>query len=352
VSEPVEHRNLLLGVASHRMVFGEIFDELAHTSPGLISEVGRCRPDEGLDVGNRGLATHGANPNGGRVAIVIEERVTRLLDTDLTSLRRIESRGYGTGFHAIAELQDGRTVFVKAGTEEVTSAFIRDEIGVYKRIQGAFMPELLGFDEADPPLLLLEDLSAATWPPPWGRHSIEAVQEALARVAATPPPPGLRPIEDRREWLCGGWGEIERDPAPFLSLDVCSPEWLGASLPALREAAESAPIEGGALIHLDVRSDNICLTDRGAVLVDWNHACRANPKLDLAFWLPSLRHEDGPAPEELLKDGGAFAALLAGFFGSRAGLPSPLTAPDVRLVQLAQLRVALPWAARELGLTL
>jgi Ser/Thr protein kinase RdoA (MazF antagonist) len=121
-------------------------------------------------------------------------------------------------------------------------------------------------------------------------------------------------------------------------------------LPPLREGAERAPIDGDALIHCDVRSDNICLTDRGAVLVDWNQACIANADLDVAGWLPSLRLEGGPEPEELMPDSRGLAAALAGYFGSRAGLPPPPTAPRVRPLQLAQLRVALPWAARELGL--
>jgi hypothetical protein len=281
----------------------------------------------------------------------LEGRVSGLFGAQVVRLSRIQTRGYGTAFHAIAELDDGRRVFVKAGAEEVTSAFLRKEIEVYRAVQAPFMPEFHGADERDPPILVLEDLSGGSWPPPWDERSIDAVREALAAVAGTPAPERLSSVEDDRERLCGGWAEIDRDPQPFLSLGVCTPEWLGAALPTLREAAEGAPIEGQALIHLDVRSDNICLTERGAVLVDWNHACRANPDLDLAFWLPSLRLEGGPEPEGLLPGAGRLAAMLAGFFGSRAGLPPPTTAPHVRAVQLAQLRVALSWAARELGLT-
>jgi thiamine kinase-like enzyme len=282
----------------------------------------------------------------------LEGRLSGLLGAHVVRLSRIQSRGYGTAFHAIAEVDDGRTVFVKVGMEDVTSAFLREEINVYRAVHAPFMPVFHGADERDPPILVLEDLSGGRWPPPWDGTAIEAVRDTLAAVAQTRVPEELGSIEDDRERLCGGWAEIERDPQSFLSLGVCTPDWLGAALPALREAAEAAPIEGESLIHLDVRSDNICLTERGAVLVDWNHACRANPDLDLAFWLPSLRLEGGPPPEALLSGGGAFAALLAGFFGSRAGLPPPETAPDVRAVQLAQLRVALPWAARELGLAL
>lgn len=281
---------------------------------------------------------------------MIEQRVSRLADSDVRSLRKVQSGGWGVSFHARAELADGRTVFVKAGSEEVTSGFVRDEQRFYSSVQGPFMPRLIGLDEEDPPLLVIEDLSEARWPPPWDDDAIAAVRATLVEVWATPPPDWLPPATDEAEWLLGGWADIERDPEPFLSVDVCSPNWLEGALPTLREAAETAPIAGNSLLHLDVRSDNICLAERGAVLVDWNLAHIGNPDLDLAAWLPSLEAEGGPQPEALLPDAAHFAALLAGFFGSRVGLPPPPTAPRVREVQLAQLRTALPWAARALGL--
>jgi hypothetical protein len=281
---------------------------------------------------------------------VIAERVSRLLGMRVCSLRRIEGRGYSVAYRAVAELDDGSSVFVKAGVEELTNHLLRVEQRFYRDVEAPFLPRLVAFDEDEPPLVVLEDLSEARWPPPWDEGSIDAVRRALALIAATPAPPVVEPIAHERERFVGGWAEIERDPSPFLSLGLCSRMWLEHSLPLLRGAAEAAPIDGDALIHFDVRSDNVCLTDRGAVLVDWNQACVANPDLDVAAWLPSLRLEGGPEPEELLPNAGGFAALLAGFFGSRAGLPPPPTAPHVRGIQLAQLRVALPWAARELGL--
>jgi hypothetical protein len=281
---------------------------------------------------------------------MIEERVARLLGSPVRTLERIEGRGYSVSYRAVVELEDGRTAFVKAGAEPVTSDFVREEIRFYGAVEAPFMPAFLGADEDEPPLLVLEDLSAGRWPPPWTEEAVDAVRAALAAVAATPPPESLDPIEDEREWLCGGWAEIERDPMPFLSLGLCSAEWLEDALPTLRAAAESAPIEGEALIHIDVRSDNICLLERGAVLVDWNNACVGNPDLDVACWLPSLQLEGGPPPEQILPGASGFAAALAGFFGSRAGVPPPETAPYVRPLQLAQLEVALPWAVRELGL--
>jgi hypothetical protein len=278
------------------------------------------------------------------------ERLSRLLGTKVRALTRVESSGYTVAYHAIAELQDGTTAFVKAATEPVTASFIRDEQRIFGALSGPFMPTLLAMDDDEPPLLVLEDLRAAHWPPPWDDAKIDAVREALAAVAATPPPTVVPPIGTHRDRLVTGWAEIEADPEPFLGLRVCSEAWLRQALPTLREASETAPIDGDALLHLDVRSDNLCIAERGAVFVDWNHASVGNPELDLAAWLPSLRLEGGPEPDELLAGAAGFAALLAGFFGCRAGLPAPPTAPQVRAIQLAQLGVSLPWAARELDL--
>jgi hypothetical protein len=281
---------------------------------------------------------------------VIEERVSAAVGRRVRSLRRVQTRGYAMAFHAIAEFDDGSTAFVKAGAEEVTSQFLRDELRFYQSVEGSFMPRLLGYDAGEPPLLVLEDLSEGRWPPPWDVAAVESVRRSLREVWATPPPDWVPPVTAERERLFGGWREIERDPAPFLSLRLCSREWLEAALPVLSAAAESAPVEGDALLHLDVRSDNICLTDRGAVLIDWNWVHRGNPDVDLAAWASSLHLEGGPAPELLLPEAGELAAALAGFFGARAGLPPPPTAPKVREVQRAQLEVALAWACRELGL--
>jgi len=125
-------------------------------------------------------------------------------------------------------------------------------------------------------------------------------------------------------------------------------------LPALLEASRPGMLEGDALLHFDVRSDNLCIRGDRAVLVDWNLACVGNPAFDVAFWLPSLTLENGPQPDELADDCAdvnAFAAVVAGFFAARAGLPPPPGAPAVRAFQLAQLEVALPWAIRVLGLS-
>jgi aminoglycoside phosphotransferase (APT) family kinase protein len=200
------------------------------------------------------------------------------------------------------------------------------------------------------PLLLLEDLSADYWPPPWTPASMEAVLMTLVDVAATRPPAGLRRLADDPPAM---WDAVAREPAPFLSLGLRSPSWLERYLPVLLEASRPALLDGDALLHFDVRSDNLCIRGGRAVMVDWNLACIGNAAFDIAFWLPSLTLEDGPQPDDVARDWpdvNPLAASVAGFFAARAGMPCPPGAPAVRAFQLAQLEVALPWAMRVLEL--
>ena len=242
----------------------------------------------------------------------------------------------------------GRSAFVKIGATALTAEWTRVEARIYATLHGWFMAEMVGFDDdGDRPALALEDLSAASWPPPWTETSIDAVVEALSAIHGTVPPPHVL----QREFDGGAeWRLVEADPQPFLGTGLCSSDWLIDALPALIAAASTAPLAGDALIHLDIRSDNLCFRDGRAVVLDWNHATRANADLDLAFWLPSLHAEGGPPPEALLPDAPGLAAWVAGFFCAHAGLPFLPEAPHVRALQLAQSRTALPWAARALGL--
>jgi hypothetical protein len=258
--------------------------------------------------------------------------------------------GYARNFARWSvELEDGRRVFVKLALDDMAAGWLRDEQRVYSAVEGPFIAEVLGWHDAERTLLVLEDMSGAHWPPPWREGDVDAVLRTLELVAGTLAPAELRPLEELREWL-DGWAMVAEDPEPLLSTGLCSREWLDGALPRLRRAFSDSDLSGGDLLHLDVRSDNLCLANGRVVLVDWNHACIGNALLDVVAWLPSLRLEGGPEPSEVVPDTRGFAALMAGFFAARAGLPPPPTAPHVRPFQLAQAQVALPWAARELDL--
>jgi Phosphotransferase enzyme family len=279
-------------------------------------------------------------------------RIERALKAAPIAWREVTRRGQTNASHWLVELPDGTTAFVKSARGDDTASWIRDEHLFYAQTRGApFLPRMLGWhDDGERPVIVLEDLSHAHWPPPWEPGHVDAVLTCLAQVASTTPPPDLPSVADSQFDL-QGWIEIEDDPEPFLALRLCSRSWLESSLPILRFATEIAPLDGVSLLHFDVRSDNICVRDGRAVLIDWNFACLGNPMADVAAWLPSLHAEGGPAPDEILPDGAAeLAALLAGYFAAHAARPEILEAPHVRNLQLRQAATALPWAARALGL--
>lgn len=276
----------------------------------------------------------------------IKPRVVAILGWEPQTWREVRG-GYTPAARYVVS-RDGRSAFVKAGTTALTARLLSREINAYRQISAPFMPEFIGCDaDEERPLLVTEDLSGATWPPPWTRRTVDIALEAIAAMHATPAELPAGGLLTGRE---AGWPTVAADPAPFLALGLVSTRWLESALPTLMAAEASCELAGTALTHLDLRSDNMCFVDGRAKFVDWAEACLSNPKVDLGFWLPSLAYEGGPAPEKILPDAPAIAATVAGFFAARAGLPVIPDAPNVRRVQREQLSTALPWAQRALGL--
>lgn len=280
-------------------------------------------------------------------------RALKQLRSEPVAWGPVTTGGHTPARRWVVTLEDGRTAFVKVATDDLTASWLRDEHLAYSLLRGSsFMPTYLGFyDDGAHPVLALEDLSAAEWPPPWDRRKVDAVMDCLERLRSTDPPEGTPLAADDAREIAGGWEEIADDPAPFLALDLCPPDWLSENLDALRTAAGDADLHGDALLHFDVRSDNVCFRDGRAVLVDWNLTTVGHPQLDVVFWLPSLEAEGGPAPEDILPEADpALVSICAAFFCARAARPPIPSAPSVRSVQLTQARTALPWAARVLGI--
>lgn len=283
------------------------------------------------------------------------ERVSRALGATPVAWRAASGHGAPSHRRFVVDLPGGRSAFVKIAAFDYTAGWLREEFRAYAGLDGQpFLPRMLGWDDDGlAPALALEDLSEATWPPPWDAARIDAVLATLASVHATPPPEAVPPAVESQFGM-DGWPDVAADPEPFLSLGLCSREWLLDHLSALADASAAAEIEGTSFLHFDVRSDNLCLRDGRAVLVDWNNACVGNALLDIASWLPSLEAEGGPAPHVILPDETpglpAIASLLAGYFCARAGLPAIPQAPHARPLQLMQSKTALPWAARSLDL--
>ncbi|HZS31201.1 MAG TPA: phosphotransferase [Gaiellaceae bacterium] len=278
----------------------------------------------------------------------LEERLTAVVGACPVAWTE-RAGGYSTAECYSVELDDGRRVFVKAAEAEHMARWIRREHEVYSSLAGTFIPELLGFDDDGArPLLVLEDLSHADWGRDWTEERIGLVRAALRELQSATPPPNTHPVRETFSSLFGRWLIVEEDPEPFLSLGLRSRGWLEQRLPALIAAADTAQFDGDALVHMDIRSDNLCTLEGRAVFVDWNWLSFGMPELDLVGWSCSLALEGGPKPWELLPERSGYAAFVAGIFAAVAGLPPPDTAPTVRAFQAEQLTVALDWVDREL----
>lgn len=282
-----------------------------------------------------------------RPSLGIESRVAALMGSRAIEWRAVFG-GYTPAARWIARFGTG-TAFVKVATTPRTASMLRGEIAAYTTLSASFMPEYIASeDDAEAPILIVQDLSAAAWPPPWDRARVDDVLEAIERLHSTRAAlPSYRPAHGDAPL---GWREVERDSRPFLSLEIASERWLRESLPALMAAEAACSVDGDAPCHWDLRSDNLCFASDGVKIIDWAEACLSNPKLDTGFWLPSLAFEGGPLPDTILPDAPEVAAWVSGFFAARAGLPAIPDAPRVRQVQREQLETALPWAVRAVGL--
>ncbi len=252
------------------------------------------------------------------------DRISALLGRRVPAWRRALG-GYTAAERWICSLQDGQSAFAKVAVDARTAQWLREEYHVYQHVDAAYLPRLLGWsdDHADRPILLLEDLSQADWPPPWTQPRIERVLALISAVAATTPPPDLPWLADQKESVFSGWATVARDPRPFLSLGLCSAAWLERSL--------------GRLVQVEAEVDVL--------------AAIGNPRIELIGWLPSLSIEGGPPPDQLAgPDDAPFAVITAGHCAARAGLPPSSPTSRSRISQLMQLKPALPWACRLLGL--
>jgi hypothetical protein len=233
---------------------------------------------------------------------------------------------------------------VKAPVDDMTAAWLAFERAALEHIAEEFVPRVL---HAADDILVTEDLSHAYWPADhpgehgpvtWLPGQIDALLETLERVAVAAPFWDVPAYEPTRYWP-----RIAREPHVF----NVPGEWIAP----LAAAEDAAAFAGNALVHNDVRSDNVCFLDDRVVLVDWSNARRGNAKIDVAQLAVTLAIEGGPDPYDVLDDG-SLAAWQAGLLLTKA-VDLRGQAPDwlVRVFERCS-TVALTWAARCLDLAL
>ncbi len=127
------------------------------------------------------------------------DRISKLLGSRVTAWRKALG-GYTAAERWVCALEDGSSAFAKVATDPRTAQWLREEYHVYQNVHAQYMPRHLGWnndDDKDRPILVLEDLSHAAWPPPWTEPRIEWVLALIDAVAATRPPANLPRLVDQ-----------------------------------------------------------------------------------------------------------------------------------------------------------
>jgi Ser/Thr protein kinase RdoA (MazF antagonist) len=259
-------------------------------------------------------------------------------------------------------------VFVKAvGTvSNPESPFLhRREARVARELSGCpQVPRLIAqHDDGDWVALIYEKVDGRPPNEPWLESELDLVLRHLASLHEMLTPCPVPDLETTATYFGGmftGW----RSLAATVSAPPVLNEWSRRHLEHLAdvEAQWSDATKGETLVHGDIRSDNILLSESSVAFVDWPHASQGESLFDVVAWAPSVTLEGGPEPEAVLglyprkieigsERIDAIVTAVAGFFTYRATLPPPPGLPTLRAFQEAQGRVARRWVKQRLGLS-
>lgn len=191
----------------------------------------------------------------------------------------------------------------------------------------------------------------------------DAVWAALSDLADVKAPASLPAFHVHHADLFTQWRDFAEAPNLDARLASLGPngEWVESRLPLFMEWEQDAieVTEGDALVHGDLRADNMLLTSGGIAIVDWPHASRGAPWIDLAGHLPAHEMYGGGAARAVFRAHPlasavsadaerAFVCTLAGYFTLQSTEPPPPALPGLREFQRAQAIPALKWL-RELS---
>lgn len=319
-----------------------------------------------------------AKPPWRDVPVAVRRAVEAVLGSPVQRGARVWG-GYGPSPTYRLRLADGRGAFFKAvnpeSNEFMHSAHAREE-QVYRELGeliGPWAPAFYGAIHGDGwDVMLLEDLGPKS-APPWtlalARRAAGALADFHAATRGAALPDWLPQPKRLLTPMAALWGRGMETESLRGVVDMAGDQrdaagrWLEAALPTLAQASRRMPdVEPPhALLHFDVRSDNLRWVHGRLRLVDWPHVALGPPELDAAAFAQSVTVEGGPGAEQVmawygergsLRDDAldASVAWLAAFFAYHAWRPDIDGLPRLRLFQRQQLAVCLTWAARRLDL--
>lgn len=239
----------------------------------------------------------------------IPDRVRRAVEASLGAAvveARSQEGGFSPGAAARLRLANGGTAFVKAlgvDVHEPSVGLYRVEADTMPRLPaGLPVPRLLDvYDDGEWVALLYEEVDGRQPTVPWRPDELERVARTLADLGAALQPtpwPDARGFADIYGSLLEAWRRLAAGPAAELE------PWLRGRLEELagRGTDLGGLVRGDALLHTDIRSDNLLLTpDGGVVVLDWGWTCNGAPWLDVVLFALTVPLEGGADAEALVR---------------------------------------------------
>lgn len=245
----------------------------------------------------------------------------------------------------VIQLDNGSSVFVKLARDERAAEDLRKEDKIYRSISADFMPRVLGWIDGNRPILIMEDLGDALWPPPWSEESLKAASTFLEQLSQTKAPDFLPPTSLGAHTY-GGWQKIQEDRYDFGQLAVAPEQWLKDNINKLVEAEQQMQRElddGDSLVHGDMHSKNLCFIGGHAIGIDWNHATRGNSRVDETWLRLSMAIEGGPTTVTHPELSAPFVAGIIGRAAHLAANHNPRTPEAIRKIRIAFVKAGLDW---------
>ncbi|MWB99717.1 aminoglycoside phosphotransferase family protein [Agromyces seonyuensis] len=269
----------------------------------------------------------------------------------------LATAGFSVGFAGLVVFEDGTRRFLKAGdgaTNPETARLHRSEARLAGDLPHGIAPELDWMLEAEDWVVVAFEAIDGRQPGPWSLDDLDAVLAAQAAVAAVPGSPRMPSAEAAVAGLFDGWRRVRSGEHAERM-----PDWASGRLDELVELERCAPsaVAGDALVHLDLRADNVLIERSGRVrIVDWPHACRGAGWTELPFFAPAVVADGAPegldaervfarSPLAAAVERDALRAVVTGWAGRlllSSFQPAP---PGIPTLRAFQTRHAVPLAA-------
>lgn len=294
----------------------------------------------------------------------VRAEVEAILGSEVV-LASSQDGGFSPGSADRVVTADGRRAFVKTAHDEVNAESLdihRMEASISAVLPASVpAPRLVGtVDRGGWIALVLEDVEGRHPGTPWRDDELHAVLDALHAMGGSslPPDPVFPSAAESVRPPFGGWERLREGTGLVPALPDGLDTWAAARLDLLADLARRAPddVAGTALVHQDVRADNLLVrADGSVVIVDWPWAARGAPWFDalgllinVRLYAPTADVEAVVARHPVFEGMPADAATrvlsgFAGFFVEASCQPPSPGIPTLRSFQRDQGIATLGW---------